>query len=93
MQWANPYFPGEEPVRQPIGYESKQIGPNRWLSRPIYGEDVAPQGELLPVPEPLPPPGGPAGEPQAPAPAGAAPGDFIPPRAAPKNPAPGPREF
>lgn len=93
MQWEYPYFPGEPPVRQPIGYESKQLGPNRWLYRPIYAEDVAPAAETLPTPEPLPvpPQNGPAAKPQAPAPADAVPGDFIPPKdAAPHR---GPREF
>jgi len=98
MQWENPYFPGEPPVRQPIGYESKQLGPNRWLYRPIYSEDTAEPLETLPAPEPLPQPlpaqPVPGAKPQAPAPADALPGDFIPPQGAqPRQPARGPREF
>lgn len=96
MQWEFPYFPGEAPVRQPIGYESKQVAPDRWIYRPIYAEDVAPQGETLPAPEALPAPvqNGPAARPQAPAPADARPGDRIPPKSAGQKPAGGgPREF
>jgi hypothetical protein len=97
MQWEYPYFPGEPPVRQPIGYESKQVAPNKWIYRPIYAEDVAPAGETLPMNELLPSPAqnGPAAKPQAPAPADAARGDLIPP-AGPLPPKParrGPREF
>lgn len=95
MQRENPYFPGEPPIRQPIGYESKQVGANRWIYRPIYAEDV--NRDSATVPESLPPPAAgktPAEKPQRPAPAGAAPEDFIPPKDAPKKPAgPGPREF
>jgi hypothetical protein len=97
MQWEYPYFPGEPPVRQPIGYESKQVAPNRWIYRPIYPEDVAPApGEALPTPaEPLPPRDAPAAKPQLPAPADAVPGDLIPPQGG-RRPQPlgrGPREF
>jgi hypothetical protein len=94
LQWENPYFPGEPPVRQPVGYESKQVAPNRWIYRPLYAEDVAGETEsgAEPLPEPT-PQRAPQAAPQAPAPADAQPGDFMPP----KNPAPparrGPREF
>jgi hypothetical protein len=94
MQWENPYFPGEDPIQQPIGYESKQVSPNRWIYRPIYPENVAPApstNEALPEPVAA---GAPAAEPVAPAPADAASGDFIPPKAVPKTPAArGPRKF
>jgi hypothetical protein len=97
MQWEFPYFPGEPPVRQPIGYESKQVAPNRWIYRPIYADDVAPKAETLPAPEALPVPAknGAAAKPQAPAPADAVPADLIPPKnAGPRKPAArGPREF
>ncbi|MEX0678205.1 MAG: hypothetical protein WD063_14075 [Pirellulales bacterium] len=97
MQWENPYFPGQGPIRQPIGYESKQLGPDRWIYRPIYAEDVAPPADALPLPEGLPQPANqkaPSAGPQRPAPADAAPEDLIPPKAAPKKPARrAPREF
>lgn len=92
MQWENPYFAGEGPIRQPIGYESKQVSPNRWIYRPIYPEDVAPTtNEALPEPGAA---SAPATQPGGPAPADAAPGDFIPPKAVPNTPpARGPRKF
>jgi hypothetical protein len=92
MQWENPYFPGELPVRQPIGYESKQVGPNRWIYRPVYPEDVAGDVETLPEPQSSQGAGGGA-QPQAPAPADAKPGDKIPPKPIPPQRARTPREF
>jgi hypothetical protein len=95
MQWENPYFPGGPPIRQPIGYESKQVSPREWIYRPIYAEDVVPESEKST--EPLPRPATrktPLARPQLPAPADAVPGDLIPPKDAPKVPAlRGPREF
>lgn len=32
----------DNPVRQPIGRESVQTGPNTWESRPVYADDFAP---------------------------------------------------
>ena len=97
MQWENPYFPGEPPIRQPIGYESKQVGPDRWIYRPIYSEDVDAATDILPAPESLPQPAAhkaPAAGPPRPAPADAVPEDFIPPKATPNKPKRGgPREF
>lgn len=131
MLWNGGWFPAGEPVRQPIGHESKQIGPNRWLYRPIYPEDVAQPVETLPTDELLPdpsqgpllvPPTGPAnpskppaallpspvspppstGVPSGPksqqlappAPAGAQPSDYIPPRSSSRKPRQrGPRAF
>jgi hypothetical protein len=81
--WGPPIgLPG---IRQPYGYESKQVGPSRWIYRPLYAEDVPPpQGA---PPEPRQPA-------ELPAPADAAPEDFVPPHKAPPKPAPsGPREF
>jgi len=94
MQWENPYFPGGPPVRQPIGYESKQVAPDRWIYRPTYPEDVAEpvEGTGEPLPEPMPQPA-PLPAPQAPAPADAQPGDFMPPKDPAKPPRRGPREF
>lgn len=93
MQWENPYFPGGPPIRQPIGYESKQIGPNSWLYRPLYAEDVTPAADVPVETLPLPAtPQAPAVGPRAPGPADALPSDFMPPK--PKPPAArGPREF
>ena len=86
--WGPPL--GGPPTRRPIGYESKQIGPNRWMYRPLYAEDIA-AGD----PAELPAPGAellrtPHVQPQLPAPSDAAPGDFIPPRDPDLG---GPREF
>ena len=100
MQWENPYFPGGPPIRQPIGYESKQVSPREWIYRPIYAEDVVPESDASS--EPLPRPAtnkapsakAPSARPQAPAPADAVPGDLIPPKDAPQGPPRrGPREF
>jgi hypothetical protein len=67
--WGPPI--GGPPIEQPIGYESEQVGPNRWIYRPRYAES-----ELLPTP------GGAAGgepRPELPAPRDARPEDFVPP--------------
>ncbi len=100
MLWLDGFNPANPPIRQPIGFESGQTGPNRWMYRPVYGEDVAPpQTVPAAAPETLPAPDsvGPQLIPQAPAPSGAKAGDFIPPQdpVAPRRlPArPGPREF
>jgi hypothetical protein len=93
--WGPPI--GGPPVRQPIGYESKQVGPNRWIYRPLYPEDVGPDGkplapnvEQLPVPEALPAPQViPGPQPGHPAPSDAKPEDYIPPDGA--GPRPGER--
>ncbi len=91
-RWGPPL--GGPPIRQPIGYESKQIGPNRWMYRPLYAEDVA-----AGTPTELRSPGGeplrtPHVQPQLPAPSDAAPDDFIPPRDKPAGPdSGGPRAF
>jgi hypothetical protein len=47
--WGPPV--GGPPIRQPIGYESVEVGPNRYLYRPLYAEDVAPArpSDLLPT--------------------------------------------
>ena len=98
----------EPPVRQPIGHESIQVSPNKWIYRPLYAEDVQPKAEVLPVPQnpaappaaqqppkQSPAPGNPvAPNPSAPAPADAMHGDHVPPKAVPKKvPARGPRVF
>jgi hypothetical protein len=95
MQWENPYFPGGPPIRQPIGYESKQVSPSEWIYRPIYAEDVIPESAESSEPLPLPATRkAPVVGPQLPAPADAAPGDLIPPKVVPQVPARrGVREF
>ena len=60
MIWDHGFNPASPPVRQPIGHESKQVSPNRWIYRPVYPEQVAPEfeevgPELLPAPAPAPP--------------------------------------
>jgi hypothetical protein len=56
MIWDHGFDPASPPVRQPIGHESKQVAPNRWIYRPIYPEqEVGPEfeevgPELLPSP-------------------------------------------
>lgn len=99
--WGPPL--GGPPIRQPVGYESKQIGPDRWMYRPLYSEDIAageeaalPPGtvDLLPVPKDAPVrQAAPAARPKRPAPSDAAPGDFIPPDDNGKPARSGPREF
>jgi hypothetical protein len=89
LVWSTYYAPvGGPPIRQPIGYESKQVGPDRWIYRPLYGEEIVPPiavpPEALPAPGSVPPA-------RLPAPRDARPGDFVPPGAAPARR--GPREF
>lgn len=102
MMWEFGFDAANPPVDQPIGHESKQIGPNTWTYEPIYPEQVEP----LPAegPELLPPSGAPVQRapldigPLAPArkvpralpkPADAGPQDFIPPqKSMPTKPAP-----
>ena len=55
MIWEHGFNPASPPVRQPIGHESKQVAPNRWIYRPVYPEQAAPEfeevgPELLPSP-------------------------------------------
>lgn len=61
MLWDHGFNPASPPVRQPIGHESKQVAPNRWIYRPVYPEqpvypeEVGPEFEeigpkLLPSP-------------------------------------------
>ncbi len=99
MAWNTYYGPnslwgpplGASPVRQPIGYESKQVTPNRWIYRPVYDEEVPP-AEVIAAPPPDSAAGqqpAPNGQPQLPAPS-----DLRPLPTAPMRPMPsGPREF
>jgi hypothetical protein len=104
MTWNSYYGPsslwgpplGGPPVRQPIGYESKQVTPNRWIYRPVYGDERAP-AEVIAAPaadavaNPIAPP---PVDRKLPAPSDARPGDFRPLPASPQRPMPsGPREF
>jgi hypothetical protein len=88
--WGPPI--GWPPIRQPIGHESKQVGPNRWIYRPLYAEDV-PLGNVNGVAGATQPaPRQPAAE--LPAPSDAKPGDFVPPQGPPRKPITRrPREF
>jgi hypothetical protein len=38
-------YPRPRPIEQPIGHESAQTGPNRWIYRPLYAE---PTGSATP---------------------------------------------
>jgi len=109
MQWAAPYWLGRSPrpVQQPIGHESVQVGPNRWVYRPIYaprtaeaqqpGESPQPRATRPSVARPLPT------APRVvelPAPSDPEPPDFVPPPGAvvrplapPPRPLAGPRAF
>src|SRR5262245_36737010 len=57
MAWNTYYGPGSlwgprlggPPIRQPIGYESKQVTPNRWIYRPVYDEELPP-AEVIAAP-------------------------------------------
>ncbi len=104
MIWEHGFNPANPPVRQPIGYESKQVSPNRWIYRPVYPEQVTPQPEsgpeLLPLPSAAAPPTvQPKPAAQAPGPADAQSGDRIVrpnplrPNSAPQPLPRGPREF
>ena len=112
MLRSTQYFPGDlwgppiggPPIRQPIGFESKKIGPGRWMYRPLYrqpetsGETIQagpPVGVPLPRPNQAPAAGSaPHSKSRLPAPSDARPGDFVPPKNRSAKPkARGPREF
>ncbi len=106
MTWSTTYGPnslwgprlGGPPVRQPIGYESKEVAPERWIYRPLYG-DAEGAAEQIGTPpastsagatnkSPAPP--------KLPAPSNAQPGDRVsePPAPKPRLPMPsGPRDL
>jgi len=104
MMWSTYYVPGDLwgppagwPVRQPIGHETQQTAPNRWMYRPLYdGEDLPAPGSTEPLPAPraapgannLPAPADGSGA-SRPAPSDAVPADYLPPQARVR----GPREF
>jgi hypothetical protein len=95
---------GEPPVRQPIGHESIQVSPNKWIYRPLYAEDVKLNNQQRTAPENLPAPAPrtqpqvqpqkqpAANAPQAPGPIDAKPGDRMPPKPETKK-VPRPRVF
>jgi len=104
MMQMHGYNPASPPIEQPIGQETIELGPGKWLSRPVYDEPAGPEVvdpipgsvEVLPAPTPT----GPMLVP--PGPSDAKPGDYISPRPenAPKRMAPKqkpssrrPREF
>jgi hypothetical protein len=35
-------YPLPRPIEQPVGHQSVQTGPNRWIYRPLYAADLAP---------------------------------------------------
>jgi hypothetical protein len=91
-------YPQNRPVEQPSGHESRQVGPNRWIYRPIYSTVPAPPaGARVDVAAPVdnrsvPKPGIDKIEPPRPSDAG--PADFVPPGAvAPKRQTVGKRQF
>ena len=45
-------YPAPRPIEHPIGYESRQTGPNRWIYRPIYAGE--PRGPAIPATAPMP---------------------------------------
>ncbi len=103
--WGAPV--GVPPIRQPIGYETKQLGPERWMYRPLYDPPVVVEAigdaEVSDVPlegaNAVTSPKGATDRPQLPAPRDARQGDFIPPTQQPDGGGPalpkptGPREF
>jgi hypothetical protein len=52
-RWPNPFepwprvpgdiwgYPGPRPVEHPVGQRSEQIGPDHWIYRPVYADEVA----------------------------------------------------
>lgn len=104
MMWSSYYVPGDLwgppagwPVRQPIGHETSEPAPNRWMYRPLYdGEELPPPSSTQPRPAPragapannLPAPAA-GSDTSRPAPSDAVPGDYLPPQAR----VHGPREF
>jgi hypothetical protein len=94
------YRRGVMPIEQPIGHQSEQVAPNRWIYRPLYERDVEPgvpveevgPGPILPAPvEVLPAPANVLPVP-APRPSDRQPIEPKTPR--PRSPRPvGPREF
>ncbi|REK15736.1 MAG: hypothetical protein DWQ37_07920 [Planctomycetota bacterium] len=109
MLWQNGYNPANPPIRQPVGYKSRQIDSHNWTYEPLYGEPACPveverapaedpgEPELLPAPTPVTPKRPARGT--LPAPADAQPGDYVPPQNLPSQNAPelplprGRREF
>ncbi len=93
-------YPLARPIAQPIGHESLQTGPNRWIYRPLYAtapKYVRPQPSARPVARPAVPvaPGQPPpAHVQLPGPSDPEPEDFAPPGPRKRKPLPkGAREF
>jgi hypothetical protein len=89
-------YPQSKPITQPLGHESLQTGPNRWMYRPIY---PGPQPLPAPVKPQVTAPATPRAQVKAPvqaelpAPSDAAPADRVPRPAPKKQPPLGPRAF
>jgi len=43
-------YPQPQPIEQPIGDETIQIGPDRWLYRPVYARQIVPARAVSAVP-------------------------------------------
>jgi hypothetical protein len=82
-------YPRPRPIEHPVGHESRQTGPNRWIYRPLYAVDVQP----APPAQAKPLRGSNVSRVELPGPSDLEPQGFFPP-APRKNKAPaGPREF
>jgi hypothetical protein len=96
-------YPQNRPVEQPLGHESRQVGPNRWIYRPVYGTSPAlPAGVRRDMTAPIDKQGAVKSEIrniEPPRPSDAGPDDFVPPGAsavggaAPKRQTVGKRQF
>jgi hypothetical protein len=96
-------YPQQRPVAQPSGHESRQVGPNRWIYRPVYDTTPAlPAGVRRDAVGPIDRQAAGHSEIQniePPRPSDARPDDFVPPRAppfgdaAPKRQTVGKRQF
>ncbi len=85
-------YPVQRPIEQPIGHESLQTGPNRWLYRPLYATGQ-PQQSARGAPA-RPAPAARPGKVELPHPSDAEPEDFVPAAAGPRKQLPvGRREF
>jgi hypothetical protein len=47
-------YPSQPPIEHPIGYESRQVKPDRWIYRPVYASP-APRAIVMPALQPAAP--------------------------------------
>ena len=78
-------YPSPRPIEHPIGHESKQTGPNRWIYRPVYSAEMRAARVTAPAPPPTDTPRGLVAPPKP------RPSDVAEPDAKPQRR--GPREF